>query len=95
MASNEDKVTKALADLTENHWFNPATMARQLSDQPIYTIDRLMELVAQIVYYQNQRYEHEYLNGRTSEGLFLAKELNTQLNTLKKKYKFNNIHLPK
>jgi hypothetical protein len=95
MASNEDKVSKALAEITENHWFNPATMARQLSNEPIYTIDRLMELVAQIVHYQSQRYENEYQNGRTSEGLFLAKELNTQLKQLKKKYKFNNIHLPK
>lgn len=95
MASKEDKVAKDLADITENHWFNPAYMARQLSDQPIYTIDRLMELVAQIVHYQSQRYDNEYQNGRTSEGLFLAQQLNNQVKQLKKKYKFNNLSLPK
>lgn len=93
--TNETKIANAIADLTENHWFNPAVLGRMLADQPIYTIDRVMEMVAQILHYQNQKYEAEYNNGRTSEGLFLAKELNNQLNIVKRKYKFHNVSLPK
>jgi len=93
--SNEIKIANAIADLTENHWFNPAVLGRMLADQPIYTVDRVMEMVAQILHYQNQKYETENQNGRTSEGLFLAKELNNQLKIAKTKYKFNNLSLPK
>lgn len=93
--SNEIKIANAIADLTENHWFNPAVLGRMLADQPIYTVDRVMEMVAQILHYQNQKYEAENQNGRTSEGLFLAKELNNQLKIAKTKYKFNNLSLPK
>jgi len=82
MASKETKVAESLVELTESHWFNPASMARYLSEQPIYTIEQVMELVKWIIHYQDQRYRHELENGRTSEALLLAKELNNHIKDL-------------
>lgn len=88
----EIKVAEQLVNLTESHWFNPATLARYMADQPIYTIDRIMELVAQIVHYQNKRYGQEQVNGRTSEGLLLAAKLDKVVKSIKHT---DNIKLPK
>ena len=79
MASKEQKLAEALAEATESHWFNPAQMARILSDQPIYTLDQIMELVKWIIHYQDQRYNSERLNGRTSKGLMLAHHLKSEI----------------
>jgi hypothetical protein len=89
-----DKVADQLVDLTENHFFNPALFGRKLADQPIYTTDRIMEMVAQIISYQAKRYKTEATNGKTSEGLFLAKELDRMLIHLTDSYKWNNLKLP-
>ena len=79
MASKEEKVAEAIAELTENHWFNPAILGRILSDQPLYTIDQIMEMVKWIIHYQDQRYNTERLNGRTSKGLMLAHQLKSEI----------------
>lgn len=89
-----DKVADSLVELTENHFFNPALFGRVLADQPIYTSDRIMEMVAQIISYQAKRYKTEATNGKTSEGLFLAKELDRMLIHLTDSYKWNNLKLP-
>jgi hypothetical protein len=101
MKTREIKVAEALVNLTEDHWFNPAILARYLTDQPFYTVDRIMELVAQIIRWEANRYTDEldtedgiYNSGLTSEGLFLANELNETLNRLIKTYKWENIKLP-
>jgi hypothetical protein len=101
MKTREIKVAEALVNLTEDHWFNPAILARYLTDQPFYTVDRIMELVAQIIRWEANRYTDEldtedgiYNSGLTSEGLFLANELNQTLNRLIKTYKWENIKLP-
>jgi len=101
MKTREIKVAEALVNLTEDHWFNPAILARYLTDQPFYTVDRIMELVAQIIRWEANRYTDEldtedgiYNSGLTSEGLFLANELNQTLNKLIKTYKWENIKLP-
>jgi hypothetical protein len=101
MKTREIKVAEQLVNLTEDHWFNPAILARYLTDQPFYTVDRIMELVAQIIRWEANRYNDEldtddgiYNSGMTSEGLFLANELNQTLNKLIKKYKWENIKLP-
>ena len=41
----ETKVVEQIANLTESHWFNGAILGRQLSEQPLYTLDRIMEMV--------------------------------------------------
>ena len=101
MKAKEIKVAEQLVNLTEDHWFNPAILARYLTDQPFYTVDRIMELVAQIIRWEANRYNDElntedgiYNSGLTSEGLFLANELNQTLNKLIKTYKWENIKLP-
>jgi len=101
MKTREIKVAEQLVNLTEDHWFNPAILARYLTDQPFYTVDRIMELVAQTIRWQANRYTDEldtedgiYNSGMTSEGLFLANELNKTLNELIKTYKWENIKLP-
>ena len=101
MKTREIKVAEQLVNLTEDHWFNPAILARYLTDQPFYTVDRIMELVAQIIRWEANRYNDEldtedgiYNSGLTSEGLFLANELNQTLNKLIKTYKWENIKLP-
>ena len=101
MKTKEIKVAEQLVNLTEDHWFNAAILARYLTDQPFYTIDRIMELVAQIIRWQSNRHKDEldiengiYNSGMTSEGLFLANELNQTLNKLIKTYKWENIKLP-
>jgi len=83
MASKEQKLAEALAEATESHWFNPAQMARILSDQPIYTLDQIMELVKWIIHYQDQRYNSERINGRTSKGLMLAHQLKSDISKYK------------
>jgi hypothetical protein len=89
-----DKVADQLVELTENHFFNPAIFGRVLADQPLYTTDRIMEMVAQIISYQAKRYKTEATNGKTSEGLFLAKELDRMLIHLTDSYKWQNLKLP-
>jgi len=101
MKTREIKVAEALVNLTEDHWFNPAMLARYLTDQPFYTVDRIMELVAQIIRWEANRHNDElttqegiYNSGQSCEGLFLAHELNKSLNKLIKTYKWENIKLP-
>lgn len=94
MKSKEQNVADVIANATEDHWFNPATVARYLSDQPHYTIDRVMELVAWVIEKEARRHEEDIKHGKTSEGLFLAKELDKRLEELSKQYKWNNVQLP-
>ena len=91
----EMKVAEQLANLTESHWFNPAVLGRMLSEQPYYTLDRIMELVAHIIRNQSIKHKIEAEAGNTTEGLLLAHELHTQIQLIKKQYKFKNIKLPK
>ena len=90
--SKEIKIGELLANSVEDHWFNPATLARYMADQPIYTLDRIMELVAQIIHYQTNRYGLEQVNGRTSEGLLLAAKLDKVVKSIKHT---EHIKLPK
>lgn len=97
----ETKVAEQIANLTDDHWFNAATVARYLVDQPYYTTDRIMELVAQIIKWGGRRHEDEltpsgiYESNTSSEGLFLANELSKALDQLKQTYVWENINLPK
>lgn len=99
--SPELKIAEQLTNLTDDHWFNPATVARYLVDQPFYTTDRIMELVAQIITWGASRHEDEltpsgiYNSGQSSEGLFLANELSKYLFELKQTYVWENLTLPK
>ena len=93
MKTPEQKAIEQLANLAESHWFNPAIFGRQLSEQPFYTLGRLMEMVAHIIRGQAIRHTKE-IAGDTTEGLLLAYELDKHIQLIKKKYKFKNIKLP-
>ena len=98
----EIKVAEQIANLVESHWFNSAVMARYLIDQPFYTVDRVMELVAQIIHWAAKRHNDEltvdsgiYNSGYTSEGLFVADELQQALELISRTYVMENLKLPK
>lgn len=95
MKTPETKLAEQIVTAMENHYFSPGIIAHTLADQPHYTIDRLMEMIVKIVKYQAQRHQIDWENGRTSEGLFLANELNNHIKEITKKYQFNNLSLPK
>jgi len=100
MKTPEQKVAEQLTNLTEDHWFNAASLARYLTDQPYYTTDRIMELVAQIIKWGGRRHEDEltpsgvYESNTSSEGLFLANELSKTLDRLTKNDKWENLKHP-
>ena len=95
MNTKEHKLATAIANATEDHYFNSASVARYLADQPYYTIDRVMELVLWIIEKSARQHDNEWENGKTSEGLFLAKELDNVANKLIKKYNWQHLSLPK
>lgn len=95
MKSKELKLVDDLTNASDDRWFNPVIMGIALSNQPLYTVDRIMELVANIVRHNSMRYKTEWEHGNTSEGLFLAKELNDKIVELIKQYRFDNLSLPK
>jgi len=94
MSSKELKVGEAIANAVEDHWFNPATIGRYLADQPYYTIDRILEMVTWIIEKQARRHELELVAGDSSEGLFLAYEIDKHIDKLKKQYVLDNVKLP-
>jgi hypothetical protein len=94
MQPRETKLADTVASCVEDHFFNTAAVARHLSNQPIYTVDKVMELVVNIVFSMKQRYDVELAEGNTSEGLILANNLHKAINIVKEKREFNNIKIP-
>jgi hypothetical protein len=82
--ANEVKVAEKLADGLNDVTFSPAVLANYIiTHYPIYTTERLMELVRYIVEYGAIEMKKEWeVNGRTSEGLLLADALKDILETI-------------
>jgi hypothetical protein len=95
MKTKEQKLADDLANAVEDHWFNPAILAHLLSNQPHFTIDRIIEVVAHLLKFNSKRYKADFEQGITSEGLFISNELNSHMNMLSKKYKLENLKLPR
>jgi hypothetical protein len=93
--TQETKLAEQLANLADDHWFNPAIFGRYLAEQPLYTIDRVMEMVASIISEQAKMYELLRLKGTSSEGLLLANELNECIKAYQEVNVINNLTLPK
>ena len=73
---NEDKAADNLVANLEHYWFNPALFANIIvNNNPLYTQDRLMELVKWVIKYQAKRFNDEWEHGQTSEGLMMASHL--------------------
>lgn len=94
MQIKEHKVGELLANSVEDHWFNPATLAYYLSQQPTWTIDRVMEVVAWIIEKNARRAEVEAQNGIKSDGLLLAYNLDKLIDKIKSSKQLPNINLP-
>lgn len=90
----ETKLAEQITAALEGHYFNSAVLGRLLMDDPIWTIDRLVEMISQILHYLAIRYEKEWQAGQTSEGLLLANELNETLKQLTINKTYDNIILP-
>lgn len=72
----ETKVAETLLEAVDNHWFNPVLVAHQLVQQnTIYTQDKVMDLIVEIIAQMSLRYDREWENGNTSEGLMMASRL--------------------
>lgn len=71
----EEKIAELLDEVTSNHWFNPVLAAHLIVQYPIYTQDRIMELMSEIIKAQAVRYENELEHEQTSAGLMLAGHL--------------------
>jgi hypothetical protein len=74
--TDEDKIAEQLATVLDNHWFNPVICASVIVNRfPLYTQDRLMELMKEIIRQQAQTFEPYWAEGITSEAIMLASHL--------------------
>ena len=92
--SKEIKIGEQIANAVEDHWFNPATLGYYLSQQPLWTVDRVMEIVMWVIEKNARRYEDEYGKGQTSEGLLLAYNLDKVVDKFRTKHDFQNLKFP-
>ena len=94
MKTPESKVAESLVNLMDDHWFNPTMFGRYLAEQPMYTLDRIMEMVVSIISEQAKIHD-VYLNrGTSSEGLLLANELNECIKAYQQDNNLINLKLP-
>jgi len=95
MKTKEEQIGELLANSVEDHFFNPAALGRYLADQPTYTLDRVMEVVAWIIEKQARRYDRELeTGGQVSEGLAIAHKLDMVIDKIKITNDLKNIKLP-
>ena len=94
MASKETKLGELIANSVEDHWFNPATLGHYLSQQPNWTIDRVMEVVLWIIEKTARVYEQKAGHQEVSEGLAIAYKLDQLVDRIKEANQFNHIKLP-
>ena len=93
--TQETKLAEQLANLADDHWFNPTIFGRYLAEQPLYTVDRIMEMVSYIISEQAKTYELLRIRGTSSEGLLLANELNECIKAYQEVNVISNLKLPK
>lgn len=93
--TTEIKIAEQLTNLMDDHWFNPTIFGRYLAEQPLYTIDRVMEMVVSIISEQAKTYVLHRTKGETTEGLLLANELNECIKAYQEHTVISNLKLPK
>ena len=91
----EIKIAEQLTNLMDDHWFNPTIFGRYLAEQPLYTIDRVMEMVVSIISEQAKTYALHKIRGESTEGLLLANELNECIKAYQEHTVISNLKLPK
>ena len=93
--TQESKVAESLFNLMDDHWFNPTMFGRYLAEQPLYTIDRIMEMVVSVISEQAKMYTlYQNRDNSLSEGLLLANELNECIKAYQESNQLNNLKLP-
>jgi hypothetical protein len=92
--TQEIKVAESLVNLMDDHWFNPTIFGRYLAEQPIYTIDRIMEMVVSVIAEQAKMYNVYSNQGTHTEGLMLANELNECIKAYQEDNNLVNLKLP-
>ena len=92
--TTEIKIAEQLTNLMDDHWFNPTIFGRYLAEQPLYTIDRVMEMVVSIISEQAKTYALHKVRGESTEGLLLANELNECIKAYQENNQLNNLKLP-
>ena len=93
--TTEIKIAEQLTNLMDDHWFNPTIFGRYLAEQPLYTIDRVMEMVVSIISEQAKTYALHKVRGESTEGLLLANELNECIKAYQEHTVISNLKLPK
>ena len=93
--TTEIKIAEQLTNLMDDHWFNPTIFGRYLAEQPLYTIDRVMEMVVSIISEQAKTYQLHKIRGESTEGLLLANELNECIKAYQEHTVISNLKLPK
>jgi hypothetical protein len=93
--TTEIKIAEQLTNLMDDHWFNPTIFGRYLAEQPLYTIDRIMEMVVSIISEQAKTYALHKVRGESTEGLLLANELNECIKAYQEDNVISNLKLPK
>ena len=93
--TTEIKIAEQLTNLMDDHWFNPTIFGRYLAEQPLYTIDRVMEMVVSIISEQAKTYQLHKVRGESTEGLLLANELNECIKAYQEHTVISNLKLPK
>jgi uncharacterized membrane-anchored protein YjiN (DUF445 family) len=95
MKTKEQQIGELLANSVEDHFFNPAALGRYLAEQPVYTLDRIVEVVAWIVEKQAERYRREIANdGTVSEGLIISNMLDQMIDKIKVTNDLKSVKLP-
>ena len=95
MKTKEQQIGELLANSVEDHFFNPAALGRYLAEQPIYTIDRIVEVVAWIIEKQAERYRREIANeGTVCEGLIISNMLDKMIDKIKVSNDLKSVQLP-
>lgn len=95
MKTKEQQIGELLSNSVEDHFFNPAALGRYLAEQPTYTLDRIMEVVAWVIEKQARRYDREVeTGGQVSEGLAIAKTLDKVIDKIKVSNNFKSVKLP-
>jgi|1048.fasta_scaffold04007_9 hypothetical protein len=74
--TDEDKIAEQLQEVLDNHWFNPSICASVIVSRfPLYTQDKLMDLMKEIIKEQASKFRPYWEEGVTSEAIMLASHL--------------------
>jgi len=95
MKTPEIKVAESLVNLMDDHWFNPTIFGRYLAEQPLYTIDRVVEMIVSVISELDKQSKIHQSRGESSEGLLLSNELYECVKAYQEITKLNNLKLPK